>query len=894
MKLRFWRRRSRQEELGEEIESHLRMAVRERVERGENPLQAEQSARREFGNAGLVREATRDQWGLPTAVGWRWLEQFLQDLRYGVRTLRNSPGFTAVAVLTLALGIGANTALFSIVNGVLLDPLPFPEPGRLVTVDASKPNLPDGSISYLNFLDWHRLNRSFSFFAVSRSTGYLLTGMGAADELDAVVVTSDFFPMLGTKPVLGRWFTSGEDKIGPSNVVAISTDLWRKKFGASPDVIGKGITLDGKGYTIVGVFPGQLDLPMRYFHSVDIYAPLGQFPNPALNVRAAGLGIHGIARLKPGVTIEQARADMQQVTGYLAQVYPGADKGTGATLTPLKERTVGKVRAFLLLLLGAVGFVLLIACVNIANLLLARGTGRSREIAVRSALGAGRGRLIRQMLTESVLLAVLGGALGLALAGVGTHAALAALPATLPRASEVGIDARVLWFSVALSLCAGILFGLIPAIRATKRSTYETLKEGGRGAIGSRHRTQAVLVTVQMALALVLLTGAGLVIRSLARLWNVDPGFNANNVVTFNLALPPPMMHASPAAIRAAFRNFDATIAATPGVVAESLSWGALPMYMEDDTDFWVEGQPRPASDNEMDGMLDYIVGPNYLKAMRIPLLAGRFFSERDDENSKSVAVVDEVLARKYFPNGDAVGKVIYQGDQAHTFRSEIIGVVGHVKQWGLDTDDKNSLRAEAYFPIMQFPDRVIALMPSNTEVVVRSAGNVLGLTDSIRRASDRISKDEVLAGFETMHEIIQASLAPRRFAMMLLGAFAALALALAGIGLYGVTAYAVGQRTHEMGIRLALGAHPRDVFRLVIGQGLRLALAGLVIGAATAVILIRLLSSFSQLLYGVGRSDPLTLIAVAVVLLVVALLACYIPARRAMRVDPMVALRYE
>src|SRR5579864_5567578 len=684
----FWRRKQR--EMSEEIDSHLRMAAREREERGEDPRQAEQSARREFGNAGVVREVARDQ------RGWRWLESLFQDVRYAARTLRNSPGFTVIAMLTLALGIGANTALFSIVNGVLLNPLPFSEPNRLVSMDASKPNFPDGSISYPNFLDWHRLNHSFSFFAVSRSTGYLLTGMGAADELDAVVVTSDFFPMLGIKPVLGRWFTPAEDEIGASNVVAISTDLWRKKFDSAPDVIGKGITLDGKGYTIVGVFPGHFDLPMRYFHSVDIYAPLGEFGNPALNVRPAGLGIHGIARLKPGVTIEQARADMQQVTDYLAKVYPDSDKGTGATLTPLKERLVGKVRAFLLLLLGAVALVLLIACVNIANLLLARGTGRTREIAVRSALGAGTSRLVRQMLTESMLLAVLGGALGLALASVGTQAALAALPATLPGASEVGIDARVLWFSALLSLCAGILFGLIPAIRTARRSTYDTLKDGARGAVGSRHRTQAVLVTVQVALALVLLTGAGLVIRSLAQLWNVDPGFNPDHVVTFNLALPPPMLHALPAAIRAAYRNIDATIAAIPGVEAESLSWGALPMYMEDDTDFWIAGQPRPASDNEMDGMLDYNVGPDYLKAMRIPLLAGRFFSSSDDERSKSVVVVDEVLARKYFPNGDAIGKVIYRGDQTHAYSYEIIGVVGHVKQWGLDADDKNPLRAEA------------------------------------------------------------------------------------------------------------------------------------------------------------------------------------------------------
>ncbi|MFZ0213324.1 MAG: FtsX-like permease family protein, partial [Candidatus Acidiferrales bacterium] len=447
-------------------------------------------------------------------------------------------------------------------------------------------------------------------------------------------------------------------------------------------------------------------------------------------------------------------------------------------------------------------------------------------------------------------------------------------------------------FSALLSLFAGILFGLVPAIRTARGSTYETLKEGGRGAVGSRHHTQGALVAVQMAMALVLLTGAGLVIRSLAQLWNVNPGFSPENVLTFNLALSPQMNTASPAAIRVALRNFDQAIAAIPGVEAESLYWGALPMYTEDDNSFWVAGQPEPASQSAMNGALSYTIGPDYLKVMRIPLLAGRFFTEQDDEHSKPVVVVDQVLAQKYFPNGDAVGKVIYQGSPDNAF--EIIGIVGHVKQWGLDTDAQNSLRSQFYFSVRQFPDSIISLMPSNTGVVVRSSGNVLGLMDSIRHASDQLSKDEVISGAITMHAIIQSSLAPRRFAMMLLGAFAALALLLAGIGLYGVTAYAVGQRTHEMGIRMALGAQKRDVFRLVIGQGLRLALVGVAVGAAAALILIRVLSSFSQLLYGVGGSDPITLVVVAIVLLGVAFLACYIPARRAMKVDPMVALRYE
>ncbi|MGC1108185.1 MAG: ABC transporter permease [Candidatus Acidiferrales bacterium] len=885
---RLFSRRRLYSDLSAEIAEHLDEKIDALVASGMSREEATRTARREFGNATLLAERGREVWQWPS------LESFFADIRFAFRMLLKSPGFTTIAILTLAIGIGANTALFSVVNGVLLNPLPYPDPDRLVTVAASKPNFPTGSISYPNFLDWHRMNQCFSYFAVSRSSGYLLTGVGAAEEMNAALVTSDFFPMLGIKPVLGRWFTPEEDKIGVSNVVAISTDLWHRKFDSSPNVIGKGISLDGKGYTIVAVFPGNLNLHMGYFNGVDIYAPLSEFRNPNLNNRLAGLGIHGIARLKAGVTMVQARADMARVTNYLAQVYPDADKGTGATLIPLKENMVGGVRSFLLLLLGAVGFVLLIACVNVANLLLARGAARSREIAVRSALGAGTGRLVRQMLTESVLLALLGGGLGLALAAAGTRAALAALPATLPRASEVGIDARVLWFSIALSLCAGILFGLLPAIRTARRSTFETLKEGGQGAIGSRHRAQGALVMVQMALALVLLTGAGLLIRSLAQLWNTNPGFNPSNLVTFNLALPPQMNAAPPAAIRAALRNFNATIAAVPGVEAESLSWGALPMYWEDDDSFWVAGQPRPANENQMNGMYDYIVTPDYLKAMGIPLLAGRFFTANDNEHSKPVAVVDEVLARKYFPNGNAVGKVIDQGDQTHTFPFEIIGIVGHVRQSGLDTDAKDSLRAEAYFSFLQMSDSIISLVPSNTAVVVRSSGNILGLMDSIRHASDRLSKDEVLTGFETMHEIIQSSLAPRRFAMMLLGSFAALALVLAGIGLYGVTAYAVGQRTHEMGIRMALGAQKRDVFRLVIGQGLRLAVVGVAIGAAAALILIRVLSSFSQLLYGVGSSDPLTLVIVAIVLLAVAFLACYIPARRAMKVDPMVALRYE
>jgi predicted permease len=885
---RMFKRDNGEGELDAEMRYDLERRVEVNVAAGMTSKEAEMAAKREFGSVDLAKEECRDE------RGTRWLEDSWQDVRFAFRMLRKNPGFTVIAILTLALGIGANTAIFSVVNGVLLNPLPYPEPGQLVTISASKPNFPTGSISYPNFLDWKQENQSFSFFAVMRSYGYNLTASGPAEALNAELVTADFFPMLGVKPVIGRLFTSSEDVIGVGNVVAISSSLWERKFGSSPDVLGKAITLDGKNYTIVGVIPAGFDLPLRNFQASDIYAPMAEWTNSALPNRSAGLGIHGIGRLKPGVSIEQARADMGGVTRRLAEIYPESDKGTGATLTPLKEAAVGKVRPFLLLLLGAVGIVLLIACVNVANLLLARSTGRSREIAVRSALGAGMGRLIRQMLTESVLLAVAGGVLGLALAGIGTRAALNALPATLPRAAEVRLDARVLLFTILVSVCAGIFFGLVPAIRTARGNVQETLKEGGRGGSGARHRVHGALAIVEMAMALVLLCGAGLLIRSLAALWNVDPGFQAENVLTFGVALPPPMIKASPVAIRAALRDFDAKIAATPGVAAEALSWGAVPMGGEDDDTFWIEGQPRPASQNEGNWTLRYVVGPNYLSVMRIPLLAGRFFSELDDERSEQVAVVDEVLAKKFFPNGDAIGRRINFTNPDNTPDPyQIIGIVGHVKQWGLDTDDQNSLRAETYFPIRQVGDGAMMMIPPGVGVIVRSNGSAPGLMDSIRQTTERISEDEVISGVQTMKEIIAQSLAAKRFAMMLLGAFAILALVLASVGLYGVIAYLVGQRTHEIGIRIALGAQRGDVMRWVLGQGARIALVGVAIGLAAAAGLTQLLAKQS-LLFGVSARDPLTFAGVAIVLMFVAMAACWIPARRAMRVDPIIALRYE
>jgi len=816
------------------------------------------------------------------------MEPLLQDVRFGLRVLRKSPGFTAIAVITLALGIGANTALFSVVNGVLLNPLPFPEPDQLVGLHENKPNFEGGSISYPNFLDWQKENHTFSSMAVARTYAFNLTGIGEAEQVNAEFITPDFFPLLGVKPVIGRTFAPEEDQIGAGPVALISEGFWKRKLGSAPVVLGKSLTLDGRNFTVVGVI-STTHLLLPSFRDSEIYAPINQWSNPLLRNRGAGLGIHGIGRLRPGVTIEQARVDMERVTRDLAVAYPDADKSISAKVTPLKQEIVGHVRPLLLLLLGAVGFVLLIACVNVANLLLARATGRNREFAIRNALGASQSRLVRQLLTESVLLAVAGAGLGLLLAAWGTRAALGVLPSALPRAEAIGLEARVLLFTTAISLLAGILFGLTPAFKTSQLKVQASLQEGGRGGSGTRHRTQGIFVVVEMALALVLLAGAGLMIRSLTQLWQVGPGFDAHHVLNFGVSLPPSLLTASPDAIRSAFRKLDDKLASLPGVEAVSQTWESLPMGGDDEVVFWLEGQPKPTSQNDMNWTIDYVVGPDYLKAMRIPLRHGRSFTRQDDEHSPRVVVVDDVFAGKFFPNQDPVGKRIHLNGSDQL--AEIVGVVGHVKQWGLDVDDTQSLRAQLYIPCMQMPDEYVARAPSGAGMVVRSAGTDAGLFDSIRRASAQMSNQQVIYGTQTLDQLIADSLATQRFSMILLATFAALALGLATVGIYGVISYVVGQRTQEIGIRMALGAQRGDVLRLILGRGGKLTLIGVALGLAAAVWLTRLMSS---LLYGVGATDPLTFAAVAALLTMVGLAACYVPARRAAKVDPIVALRYE
>jgi predicted permease len=871
------------DELDEELRSHLEMRVADNINAGMALAEARHDAQKRFGNLGLMKEDARET----DIIGW--LDTVTGDLRYAIRVLRKNPGFALTAVLTLALGIGVNTAFFSVVNGVLLNPLPYPRPEQLVTLGESKPNFINGSISYANFFDWQKDNRSFSSMAISRGYGFTLTGLGDAEQLDAKFVSSDYFVVLGANPVIGRTFIPGEDKIGAAPIALIGAGFWKRKFGASRGVLGKSITLDGKSYTIVGVIPEAFDL-YRSAHPTDVYVPIGQWSNPLLPNREAGLGIHGVARLKVGVSIEQARADMERVTANLAAIYPDADKGIGAHLVPLTESLLGNVRPVLLVLLGAVGFVLLIACFNVASLMLARSTNRTREFAVRVALGAGRWRLIRQILTESTLLSVIGGGLGLLLAQWITRAALRLVPTEMPRAADIHLDSHVLIFTAAISLLAGILFGLAPALKSSDLFLSETLKESGRGSNGTRHRAQSVFVILEMAMALVLLIGAGLMARTLARLWEIQPGFDAHNVLTFNISMPPSINGASAATIRAAFRNVHDKFASLPSVQAESFNWGSIPLTAWDDEQlFWLDNQPKPSNENEMNWALSYVVEPDYLKTMGIPVVRGRFFTDADNENSRHVVVIDEVFAHKFFGNEDPLGRhlTLQQGE----IKAEIVGVVPHVKQWGLDSDESQQLRAELYVPFMQLPDGAMKLAPAGTTIMVRSDGSDPALFDSLRRVNKLMSEEQVIYGAQTMEEIISASLAARRFSMILLGVFAGMALILSSVGIYGVISYLVGQRTHEIGVRIALGARRWDVLNLILSQGAKLTVVGIVIGVGASLGLTKLMA---RMLYGVSASDPLTFIGVAMLLALVALAACYIPTRRAMRVDPMVALRCE
>ncbi len=812
----------------------------------------------------------------------------IQDLRCAIRMLFKNPGFSAVVVLTLALGIGANAALFSVVNSVLLNPLPFPEPDQLVTIHQSKPNFATGAVPYPNFLDLQAQNQTFTAMTISRPTGFSLIGAGEPERVDARWVSADFFDVLGVTPQLGRTFTREDDRVGGTPVALISTQLWDRKFSSAADVTTKSITLDDKSYAIVVVIPSGSSL----LRIADVYVTIGQWSTPALKNRGAALGLHGIGRLKPGVTLHQAQADLERIMANLAVAYPDTNKGHSSKLVALRERLLGGIEPILLMLFGAVGFVLLIACVNVSNLMLARSTGRTREFAIRAALGAGKWRLLRQSLTESMLLAVLGGSVGLAIAALGTKAAVQALPTAVPRVEEIGLDYRVLIFTAAVSILTGILAGLAPALGSSRRRFNETLQESGRGATSGRVRAQGVFVAAEMAMALVLLIGAGLMIRSLTAIWQVDPGFNPDNLVTFGLNLAPSMRSADPGVVRSYVRDLHDKLKHAPGVSSVSFSAGAAPMQNEDDIYFWIDGEPTPKDNSQMHMALFYVVEPDYLKTMGITLKEGRFFTEQDDERSAPVAVIDEVFAKKFFDGQSPLGKRVFVDSERPP--AQIVGVVGRVKQWGLDADDQQSLQSQLYFPFRAFPEYAMGVLADGFGVAVRSDSmgrDAAAALTSIRQVVREHNSQNVISNAQTMNEVISGTLSTPRFSMILFGAFAAVALLLASVGIYGVISYLVGQRTHELGIRIALGARRTDIFRLVLGHGMRMAIAGVAIGLLAAFGLTRLMTT---MLFGVSPTDPTTFVGLSLVLAFVALLACYIPARRATKVDPLVALRYE
>ncbi len=817
------------------------------------------------------------------------MQTFWQDVQYGFRMLFKNPGFTTIAVLTLALGIGANTALFTVVNGVLLNPLPYKEPERLVAIYAKTKEFSRSSISYPNFQDWQRENHSFTALAAFRADDLNLTGVGDPERLRTEMVSATFFPILEVKPLIGRLFSEQEDQLGGTPVILISEGLWRRKFGASPGVIGKTVNLNAKVYEIVGIIPGSFHYQNNNFHSnAEVFVPIGQWEEKLFRDRRASMGMDAVGRLKPGISFEQADAEMTAVAAHLAELYPDSNKDSGISLVPLKQNVVGEIQPFLLVLLAAVGFVLLIACANVANLLLARSTGRTREFAIRTALGASRGRMVRQVLTESVLLALAGGVIGVLVAASGTQAAIKMLPDALPRADEIQLSSRVLLFTFGASLLAGLLFGLIPAIKTSGKHVHEALKEGGRGASGARHRTQGVIVAVEMSLALVLLAGAGLMIRSLSNLWNVDPGFDPNHVLNFNLAAAQPFGE-TPGAMRSSFRRLHDAIAGVPGVEAVSLTVGASPMAGDSELPLWLEGEPKPATQAEMKISLMYITEPDYLKIMKIPLKRGRFLTLSDNEKAPIVTVIDEEFARRFFGEKDPIGRRVNVDVVKMTL--EIVGIVGHVKQWGLDETKDAPVGAQCYLSMMQIPDSIMPMLAHGVQGVARTEQKLLNDVSAIHRAVGTVNSQVVVYGTRGMTEVIAESLAAKRFAMMLLGIFAALATVLASVGIYGVISYVAGQRTYEIGIRMALGAGRGKVLGMMLGQAGRIALVGLAFGLIGAFALTRLMSS---MLFGVSAQDPFTYLGVTLLLLVVAMAACLVPARRATRVDPMVALRYD
>lgn len=870
-------RRSRLEnEMDSELRFHVEASADDLIRKGVPRGEALRRARVEFGGVERVKEEGR------AARGLSWFDALWQDLRYGARTLRRSPGFAVVAALTLALGIGANTAIFSVVYGVLLEPLPYVDSGRLILLNETTPKVGEVSVSYPNFLDWRKQSSYFSQMAAVRGVGFNLAGVNQPEAISGEAVTPNFLSLLGVTPILGRDFDPSEEKAGAAPVVLLSYALWQSHLGGDPGAVGRTIMLDGRGYTIVGVLPAKFRWPEK----VDVVEPIGVWA--AQNSQeATERGDRGdlvvLGRLASRATLPQARLEMEGIAARLAKEYPGSNDQFGVELKPIREAFVSEMRPAILALFGAVMFVLLIACANVANLLLVRGAGRTREIALRIALGATRKRIVRQMLTESFLLALVGGSMGLFLAFAGIGGMTRMIGADMLSGATVEIKGTVLLFAAGVIAVAAFAFGLIPALRSTKTDVQANLKEGsaGAGSGASQTRLRGALVVVELALSLILLAGAGLMMKSLHLLLSVSPGFQPEHVLSMEMNLRTAQYDKDPA-IRNFWQQVLDRVSALPGVQGASIGTNPPMTDSHSRTDITIEGMPlpKPGSFPHPD---THAVSAGYFSTLGIPLLSGRTFSQADNENAPAVGIINARLAKEFFPNGDAVGKRFMFGRPSATKAPqwlEIVGVVGDTKLYGLT----NPARLEVYAPFAQAPQ-------SHMNLLVKSSVDAGAMTSAIRGAVASIDKDQPIFAISTMNQLVSDSVSTRTLTLILLGLFSGLALVLAGIGIYGVISYSVAQRTRDIGIRMALGASRTDVLRDVLSLGVRLTGIGLIFGLVGAFAVTRVLSS---LLYGVHSTDALTFTAVSLVLVIVAVVASYLPARRATRVDPIVALRYE
>ena len=807
---------------------------------------------------------------------------FWQDLRYGARILLKKPGFTFIAVITLALGIGANTAIFSVVNGVLLKPLPYPHPDRLVRVFESGSTQPKFPVTPGSFLDYREQNSTLDNLAIYTRDDLELSAGGQPEHLPAMRISADFFATLGFQPLLGREFRRDDEAPGNTHVVILSHALWQRRFGGDPEIAGKVVSFSGEPFTVVGVMPAGVQhvggeyRSTAHGESVDAWWPMELGPK---SVRFAHF-LNAVGRMKAGVTREQTEADFNVIAARLAAEHPNTDAGWQIRIYTLYQEIVGRARTTLLVLLGAVAFVLLIACANVANLLLSQAASREREMTIRAALGARRLRLIRQSLTESLLIATAGGALGLLLAIWLTDALIALGPSQLPRLQAVAIDGRILAFTLGVSMLTGLLFGLAPALQGRGLNLSEVLKEGSRGGSGGprQRRLRDLLVAAEVALALVLLVGAGLLMRSFLKLRQTDPGFKPAGVLTMSFSLPS-SRYKKPEQTVAFYQTLIDRISTLPGVQSAGASTDLPWTGYDENSGFIIEGKSFPPS-QEPEGRY-HDVTPDFFRTIGVPLVAGRWFNSNDTNQAPAVILINESLASRYWPDENAVGKRI-------TFSSEpkpedwmtVVGVIGDVK----DFPDSPEAHPAFYWPHTQQAFRELF-------VAIRTSGDPLGLVGAVRQEVQALDKDLAIAEIKPLDQVAEGALAGQRFTLMLVGLFAGIALLLSAVGIYGVMAYSVAQRTHEIGIRMALGAQTGTVMQIVIGQGMRTALAGMAIGLAAALSLTRAIAS---LLYGIAPTDPLTFAGISILLAAVALAACYIPARRAARVDPMIALRYE